>query len=323
MSLFHFSPFFKLNFLQVEVSTVCNLRCEMCPKNYFDWKPKSMDLDFFRKLPFGRFRYVHLQGWGEPLLNPNIGDMIEISKRKCRVGMTTNGIFIDEWKDELLKLDLLAVSIAGIDSQKRVRKCELEDVAEKIRLLASEKERPKIVIATLMMKNTIEELPKLVEIAKQIGADQVIANNLDYIPSKDLVGMEVFSENPDERYLRVISEAERRAKELGIEFVARPIKLEEAAVCAENPLKNCLVTVEGLVSPCVYLHLPTRKDYIVRFFRGEEKRVKKLYFGRADEFEMVWKSRDYSDFRKRIEMRLYSEIDLPEPCKTCYKAYSV
>lgn len=318
-----FFPFFKLNFIQVEVSTFCGVKCEMCPRSYFEWKSENMDLELFKRLPLGRFKYAHLQGWGEPLLNPDIGEMIEIAKKKCRVGLTTNGLLIDELKEELLKLDLLAVSIAGIDAQRNVRKSELFQIAENIELLTSEKKRPKIVIATLMMKNTIHELPKLVELAKKVGADQLIANNLDYIPSRDLVGMEIFSENPDERFLQIIAEAEKRAKELGIEFTAKPIKLEEAILCTENPLRNCLVTVDGLISPCAYLHLPTKDDFIIRFFKGEEVKVKKLYFGKADDFERVWKSKDYSGFRKMIEMRFYSSIALPEPCRTCYKAYSV
>lgn len=316
--------FSKLDFVQVEVSTRCQLSCLMCPKSFFRWKAKDMNFEDFKKIPFSQFRYAHLQGWGEPLLNPEIGEMIDFAKKHCKLSLTTNGLLIPEWKEEILKLDLIAISIAGVDGQRVVRKTMLEELAEKIGEITSLKKRPKVVIATLMMKNTISELPKLVEFAKSVKADELIANNLDYIPSKDLVGYEVFSENPSEEYLQIIETAKKMAEEMKINFVARPIKMEEALVCAENPIRNCFITVDCKVSPCAYLHLPTEEEHITRFFNGQELKVKKQYFGKAEDFRKVWKSKDYSDFRKIYERRLLDPyVPLPECCKSCYKAYSL
>lgn len=296
----------------------------MCPKSFFRWKAMDMSFEDFKKIPFSRFRYAHLQGWGEPLLNPELGEMIEFAKKSCKVSLTTNGLLLPEWKEEIAKLDLIAISIAGIDGQREVRKTKLEELSEKIETITSLKKRPKVVIATLMMKNTISELPMLVEFAKSIKADELIANNLDYIPSKDLVGYEVFSENPSEEYLRIIETAKKRAEELKINFVARPIKMEEALVCAENPIKNCFITVDCKISPCAYLHIPSEGDEITRFFKGEEIKVKKQYFGYAKEFQKAWKSKVYSDFRGVYERRLFEpHLPLPECCKSCYKAYSL
>mgnify|MGYP001772583101 CR=1 FL=1 len=320
MTLLFFS---KLDFVQVEVSTRCQLSCLMCPRSFFRWKPRDMSFEDFKKIPFSRFRYAHLQGWGEPLLNPELGEMIEFARKSCRLSLTTNGLLLSEWKESISKLDLVAISIAGIEAQREVRKTRLEDLAEEVMTISSLKRRPKIVVATLMMKNTISELPRLVEFAKSIGADEVIANNLDYIPSRDLVGLEIFSKNPSEEHLRTIELARRKAEELKIRFVARPIKMEEALVCAENPMRNCFVTVDRNISPCAYLHLPTEDEEITRFFEGQEFRVRKLYFGRAEDFQRVWKSREYSEFRKTYERRLLTRTPLPEVCRSCYKAYSL
>lgn len=320
--MFHF--FKKLGFVQVEVSTKCQLSCLMCPKSFFRWKVKDLSFEDFKKIPLSRFRYAHLQGWGEPLVNSEFGDIVDFAKKHCKVGITTNGLLLEEWKETISKLDLVAISIAGISGQKEVRKTKIDDIAEKIKKIASLRKRPKIVIATHMMKNTIQELPKLVEFAKSVGADELIANNLDYIPSKALLGFEVFSESPNDEYLRLIEMAKNKAEEVKIKFVARPIKLEEALVCAENPIKNCFITVDGQVSPCAYLHLPTEGDYIPRFFKKHEFRVKKQYFGKAEEFHKTWKSKNYSEFRKIFEKRLLGHpVLLPEVCRTCYKAYSL
>ena len=318
----------KLGFVQVEVSTKCQLNCLMCPKSVFrnEWIAKDMEMDVFESIPFKKFRYAHLQGWGEPLLNPRIGEMIEVAREHCRVGLTTNGVLIDKHLEDVLNLDLLAVSIAsaGAEEHKAVRGFELEKLKEKIKLVSEQDKRPKIVIATMMLRNTVGKLPEIVDLAHECGADEVIANNLDYIPSENLVDMGVFGENPDPGVLELIKKAEERAKELGINFVAKALKLEEVLVCAENPIENCLVTVDGKIAPCVYLHLPTRSDYIVRYFRGRRVEVPKVYFESFEE----WKNSSIRDvFEKRLQI-LYQSLPLeipalPEVCKTCYKAWSV
>lgn len=326
----------KLGIVQVEVSTRCQLNCLMCPKSQFkdEWISKDMDMETFHSIPFKKFRYAHLQGWGEPLLNPNIGEMIETARKHCSVGLTTNGILIDRHLEDVLKLDLLAVSIASADAEEHmaIRGCKLEKLKENVKLVSEQRgKRPKIVIATIMLKNTVEQLPDIVDLAHECGADEVIANNMDYIPSEQLIGMEVFGSNPDLCVEEQIRKAEKKANELGINFVAKPVKLEEALVCAEDPIKNCFITVDGRIAPCVYLHLPTKLDSIVRFFRGRKVEVQKLYFGEVSKFDKVWKSREYRNFRAVFEKRLSIlhepfPLDfppIPEVCRSCYKAFSV
>ncbi len=322
----------RLNAVQVEVSTKCQLNCVMCPKHVFsgDWIRENMDLDTFKSVPFEFFDYAHLQGWGEPLLNDHLPEMIDIAKKHCKVGLTTNGLLLDEYVDVLSKIDLLAISIGSADPEvhRSVRKSKLEKILDNVRLLSERKDRPKIVFNTLMMKDTVRHLPNLVKLAFEYGADEVIANNLDYIPAEDLFPLKVFSSDEAKKY---VEEARVLAEKLGVGFTARPLKLEEALVCAENPIKNCLITYDGKVAPCVYLHLPTKSETIRRYFEGRIYEVKKVYFGTVFEgFTKVWRRKDYTNFRAVFEERLRSmfgfELNvpkLPTPCRTCYKAYSI
>jgi MoaA/NifB/PqqE/SkfB family radical SAM enzyme len=327
----------RLNAVQVEVSTLCQLNCIMCPKSVFkrDWIFKHMELETFKKIPFELFEFAHLQGWGEPLLNPDIVEMIDIAKKHCRVGLTTNGLLLDEFAKDLSKLDYIAISIACADEEKHkaIRKCSLYELIDKIKALSEREKKPKITLVTMILKNTVDDLPKLVEIAKECGADEVIANNLDYIPSKDLENLAIFSKEERPEVLKVIEKAMIKAKELGIKLVVKPIRLEEVLVCAERPTENCLITYDGRVTPCVYLHLPTKSDTIKRVFNGKVVEVKKVYFGNINEkpFKEIWNSQSYKDFRNVFEKRakVLSEFlvldfpELPEFCKTCYKAYNV
>lgn len=133
----------KLGFVQIEVSTRCQLNCLMCPKSCFDdWIARDMSMKIFRLIPFKKFRYAHLQGWGEPLLNPNIGEMIEFASKHCRVGLTTNGVLLEHHLDALLKLDLLAVSVASASpkAQSVVRGFSLEKLKQGIKLVSESRD---------------------------------------------------------------------------------------------------------------------------------------------------------------------------------------
>ncbi len=328
----------KLGSVQVEVSTHCQLNCLMCPKSIFrkDWVYEHMDLDTFRNVPFKLFKYAHLQGWGEPLLNPNIIEMIEIAKREgCSVGITTNGVLLQEFAKDLANagIDLVAVSIASPkpEEHRKIRGCNLYEILEGVRLI-SKYGIPKIVVTTIMMKDTVKNLPELIKIARDYGVGDVIANNLDYIPSEDLEKLKVFSNEEDKEVTKILEDAKNVAKIAGVNLVIKPIKLEECLVCAENPIKNCLITVDGNVAPCVYLHLPTRSEIIRRIFLGREVRIPKLYFGNLNEksFKEIWNGKGYKEFRNAFIRRLsvvpgfdFEFPELPNVCKTCYKAYSV
>ncbi len=310
----------------------------MCPKYWFsdEWIARDMDMETFCSIPFKKFKYAHLQGWGEPLLNPKIGEMIDLAREHCRVGLTTNGLLLKRHIDDLLKTDLVAISVASADRKlhEKIRKCRLEEITEGIKLLSElrSKKKPKITVVTMMLRSTVETLPDIVELAYECGADEVIANNLDYIPSEELAGLEVFTSEAErskaEKYIQI---AEKKAEESGVEFTAKLVRMEEALVCAENPVKNCFITVNGLVTPCVYLHLPIKSSYIRRYFNGRMVDVSKVYFGHVSNFNEVWKSKSYKKFRGMFEKRqslfqyLFSFTlpPLPEVCRTCYKAYSV
>jgi len=69
-----------------EVTNRCNLRCALCPTKHNDTDmPKGfMDLDYFKRLIDSVEKYAILltfQNWGEPLLHPNIIEMVEYASQ--------------------------------------------------------------------------------------------------------------------------------------------------------------------------------------------------------------------------------------------------
>ncbi len=118
-----------LDWVQVEITTHCNGSCIYCPNNVMrqSWANKHMPIQLFCKLvPFLRYAdLVYLQGWGEPLLNNDLFEMLRICKYngKC-VGFTTNGMLLKEDMIQTLielNLDIIGISLAGTNNRIRIR----------------------------------------------------------------------------------------------------------------------------------------------------------------------------------------------------------
>lgn len=94
----------KFKKVYVEITNVCNLNCNFCPKTAR--KLKFMDEKEFEHIikeikPYTDYVYFHLMG--EPFLNKELKTFLEISKEnQLKVNITTNGTLINEVKNILL-----------------------------------------------------------------------------------------------------------------------------------------------------------------------------------------------------------------------------
>ena len=82
----------------LEITNVCNLSCDFCPKNRR--RAGFLSLEGFRVLA-GRLRphmtYLYLHLMGEPLLHPQLAEILEIgADLEFRVMITTNGTLLPE-----------------------------------------------------------------------------------------------------------------------------------------------------------------------------------------------------------------------------------
>jgi MoaA/NifB/PqqE/SkfB family radical SAM enzyme len=206
---------------------------------------------------------------------------------------------------------------------------------------------PKLVLTYLRTVDNIEELPAAVGLARQLGFDEVVATNLDYVPCESLDRLKVFSNGkPEPDTQTIIDAAEKQAKSVGITLHSYPIEMQEVSVCSENPTRSVFVAFDGSVSPCVYVNLPTRTPRIPRYFGGKPGGISKTIFGNINTQDLweIWRKPSYQEFRSVYEKRaLVSEPTtsafgsailwgllfeqeippLPNMCKTCYKAYGI
>lgn len=131
---------------------------------------------------------------------------------------------------------------------------------------------------------------------------------------------------------------ERKAGHLKTTLTKPALSPHEIAVCSENPLQNLYISVDGEVSPCVYLYPPAPSPF-KRIFQGKEHHIEKVSFGNIFEepFESIRNKKEYVEFRNCFARRKQAaeEVcrallnlkkpessalhDEPAPCKTCHK----
>ncbi|MEW5950196.1 MAG: radical SAM protein [Thermodesulfobacteriota bacterium] len=356
---------------QIEPTSRCQLKCVMCPKTAFqdEWKAGDMPLSVFKRISgyFHLTRDVHLQGWGEPLLYPELLAMIRIARVKgCQVSLTTNGMLLSPDRSEKLieeGLDIIAVSLAGASKETHEAiRCgsHFDTLFANVKALSALKAKlksktPKVVFSYLMTRTNIEELPDAVRLAREIGVNELVANNLDYTPTETQNDLKVFScLKADSRWKGIVYEAGEKARQIKLPFRCYPVEMEEVIMCELNPLHIVFFSHDGSVSPCVYLNLP-RSGSIPRIFCGSSHEIPRMCFGNAAEkdFIEIWNNPEYMEFRKVYQNRLdvfektyghlgplttdrheleeaekilkndLSRNPLPEGCRTCYKAYGI
>lgn len=353
------SPF---NAFQVEVSTRCSLHCRMCPRGFFaeEWLAHDMSMDLFEKIArcFHLTEWVHLQGWGEPLENRHLMDMLTMVKeRGCLAGFTTNGVRLsEEVSGELLDrgIDNLVISIGGAtraDHEKLRTGSSFDVILENVGRFVVRKrqrgmERPTVRLSFLMTRENIHGLPDTVPLAAELGVDEIMVINLDYLAGERCDTLRIFDSSPPPPDIqKSVDLLHRIGKEKGVTVRTYPLVEKEALMCEANPLRNVFFSADGSVSPCVYLRIPKRGD-IPRIFRGRSLSVPQGIFGNVGEedFLDIWNRESYREFRNvykdrlkmRFNLRQAFEVfawggtggkrklrSLPDPCRTCYKAYGL
>lgn len=94
----------KFKRIYIEVTNICNLNCEFCPRMIR--KPEMMSPTAFEQVLEqikGLTDYIYLHVMGEPLLQPRIKQFLELANNhNLKVNLTTNGVLLAEAQQVLL-----------------------------------------------------------------------------------------------------------------------------------------------------------------------------------------------------------------------------
>ncbi len=346
---------------QIELTTRCPLKCKMCIRRESEgWKDQDMSLEEFKKvLPYLKgVEVVVLEGWGESLLHPNLSECIRLVKREgSQVGFVTSGKGLTQRRiAEFIDagIDFVGFSIAGTTAKThdaiRVNS-HLSEIQDAIQSFTEEKfrqgtARPRMHLVFLMLKENISEVPLVPVLAKEMGIEEVVFTNICHCINNWQEEQRVFLwEEGQNEYEKIVKQAEAKGRELKIRVKRPSLSAFDAPLCSENPLTNLYISVDGAVSPCVYLYPPLASPF-KRIFHGKEYGVEKVSFGNifGEPFPEIWRRRSYNQFRNCFiqreekfkeaylslldnpKSRNLKKIELSEPpesCKNCHKILGV
>jgi len=354
---------------QIEVSSFSSLDCPICPRAVFaeKWIFQNMPLETFQKISpyFPLTEWISFQGWGDPLANEHIISMLRLAKEaECLTSLTTNGdLLTAETSQQLLKgdLDLLIVSLEvaapAIQENLLRTNSDLKRIFDQVERFIhlkknSRANKPTVKFSLPMTRINMRELPGLIPLTANMGVNEIIFTNLDYLPDERWNILRAFyHESPTSLFGETIAEINRLAKKEGIAIKTYPLKAEEIPVCEADPSRKVFLAVDGSIAPCQYLRLP-QNGPIPRIFLNKEYSVAQTIFGNIDreDFLTIWNQESYQAFRKVFTDRKKAEVNmgqildafsnirstgmqerdlkeppplLPEVCQTCYKAYGI
>jgi len=317
--------------IQVEPTSKCNLSCIMCGRTYIHRKNADMSLENFKNLILNMkyLKSLTLNGLGEPMLNPDIFEMITFAKnRGIIVRLSSNATTLDSLNSEKListGLDHLFISLDGASSEvyEYIRKgANFESVVDNIKELVKNKEKlrketPNITIDIVGMKTNLEEIPAIIELANSIGVKRVNVRHLYFDYEKRDYSTQLKGSRDDLNFmkneslfmedkahvLKIFRRAVETSKKLGVglhlpAFEKGNINDLKKFKCVW-PWFHSYIDHAGYVTPCCIC--PDKNE---------------ICFGNINDmpFKNIWNNKDYREFR-----RLFATNNYPKVCETCMR----
>ena len=256
--------------LQVEISRACNLDCRICMRKNLESNTGFMSFEDFKKiLGSYNFREVALHGWGEPLLNTEIFQMIEYAKRQgIKTSLTTNATLVGKNIGNILDSGLDSIAFGYYDMD--ILKKSIENVGELIieKKKRNSKSKLKTYIDITIYKDNTEEIFEVIREGSAIGVDAAILHRLFNVYNVDK-GFENLSKREEEEEL--FKKIKRIERELKFKIYlpkkhALPCRIVKYTV---------FVTFNGKVTPCCFLpevYIGDAEAGVGNILRSEEYR---------------------------------------------------
>ena len=233
--------FLKPKILQLEVTNDCFMNCRICMRRRSSRSIGYLSFEDFIRLPIKEFKEVAFHGWGEPLLHPRLFDMIKYAKKLgLRTSLITNGFLVDKHIEDILSsgLDELAVGIYTLKGRDKVLK--------NIELLLKNRDgsKPYIVFDITILRENLDEIPKIVDTASKLGIDAVVLHRLFYAHDPEL---QPPSRSDEERLFLTLS---KLADKLGIRVYLPQYRRTRPCIVT---LQCMFITWDCKYSPCCFL----------------------------------------------------------------------
>lgn len=350
--------------LQVESAIACNLKCIMCP-----WRQTA-----HKRSPEGLMapeiwaaivphlkdvQVVDFTGGGEPLLQPHLVEWVrQAVDAGCETGLLTNGTLLNAETSKALigvGIDWICISIDGASADvfESIRPgAGFDTVCHNVKTLSGLRigGRPRVAINFVMMARNIHQLDAMVDLAVELGADQINFKQCDVVRGDAGKGLGLFAGHhtrETRRMEKLLRKALRSAKRKHIDTTTFAWTPEELPVCSQDPRNSLFIRYNGQVAPCINLALggPTT-------FLGQAVEMPSVHYGQLPESDLsdLWETETCRFYRERFESRMrayengFARSDLepsltkikaaldnaqnamppaPEGCKVCHYLYNL
>jgi radical SAM protein with 4Fe4S-binding SPASM domain len=173
--------------VSLESTAKCNLYCPMCPRHIYTFDNENMDFELYKKIIRDckdSVEFVWPYGIGEPMLHPNIFEMIRFTHDAgIRTGMSTNATMLDDKRADMLLDSGLDYAIFAFDgaSKETYEMYRTGATFEKTRqnilnFLEKKKERKSpiyIVLQMVLLKENMREIEAYRKLWSIPGVDEI------------------------------------------------------------------------------------------------------------------------------------------------------
>jgi len=301
-------------FLEIEITTHCNLKCAMCEHTYWHEPIRDMTFQEFKSIidQFPRLKWIGLTGIGESFLNPNFLEMLKYVKSKSiYVELYDNFIFVTSGiAKELIRLGvdriIASVDAATGETYEKIRVgANFNNVINNLKTFINLKREmdshfPELDFHFIVSNVNFREIPDYVDLISSLGASGskiIFTRVLHWF--KEIESLRI-----DQVPAAILRAAEEKAKKLNLRVALG------SDVLSQKPLINeCkewimpFIFATGHVISCCAANEANRRDF-----------QKETSFGNIFEkpFREIWNSNAYKDFRRSIRRGI-----APVQCRNC------
>lgn len=312
--------------LQLESTDACNLNCTTCSRDVIVRKASMLKNELWKKIiDEMKPTNINVSGIGEPFLHPHIYEIIEYAKRSgSAVNCATNFTRLRDNHRRLVEcgIDQCKVSIDATDPE-TFRLIRGEDswgeIVDNIKKINEWKNKlgrktPSIRFNFALQRFNYLQTVELVELARELSVDGIYYQFLSYVDMEDRKSM-LTGDMSKEKLLELVSEADCRAKEYGIQtnldlwhrdfelFWNRMQPIDEYQPCKKScymPWISTWLGADGWIRPCPIM--PWTLDEGRMGHLGEQSLAE------------IWNGPKYRELREAL-----ARGERPtRSCKTCY-----
>lgn len=302
-------------YIEIEVSTRCNLKCVMCEHTYWKESGRDMSFDQFKYIldQFPELKWIGLSGIGEAFLNKDFLKMLWLCKSRKIYIELFDGFFLINEKvaQDLVKMQLDkilgSIDAATKETYEKIRPgSDFNKVISNLKYLVelkkrSHKDLPQINLHYIVSKLNLHELPLYVEFMHSLlGPKEINEIIFSRVLHNFKEIQDLYIEVPDE----IVSETQKIADGLGINIVWGTRIAQK-----KPPISECVawmtpfIFVNGDVVPCCAANEANRREFQKKYSMGN------IF---QQPFREIWSGKEYNKLRTDI----FSD-KVPIQCTKC------